>query len=370
MKQNSFFKLFLLAVICAFMAVSCTGPEGAMGLTGSDGTDGINGENGADGQNGADGTDGVSGNAACLVCHTQEGMDMVKAEYKLSGHGNQGRSLSYPGARSGCMECHSNEGYINHTSGYDPEENIDFASMITCGTCHGDHSSLEEGISAPMRTDAPVRSIADMDENAETVAVFDFESSSNTCANCHQARVTGLTYSEVDSVWNDEGMLDFAIHEDSVYLSSTHASPHYTTMTNNIFGHGGYTTVPGTVMNAHKGVGCVGCHMAGAEDGMENGGHTMTATLNGCIKCHTSATNFDVDGTQTEIHAAEEAIADALVETGILDAEHEAVVGIYHKDVFEAYWNYKIIHYDGSAGVHNPAYIRSMIDYAEQKLGL
>ena len=370
MKQKSIFKLFLLAVICVFMATSCTGPEGAMGLPGEDGANGLNGQNGADGEDGTDGTDGVSGNAACLVCHTQAGMDAVYTDYKLSGHGNQGFSLSYAGARPGCMECHSNEGYVNHVAGYDPEDYIDFASMITCGTCHGDHVSLEDGITAPMLTDAPVRSIADMDEKADVVAVFDFEGSSNTCAICHQARATGIKYSSVDSVWNDDETLKFVVHADSVYLSSGHAGPHYTTMTNNIFGHGGYTAEPGMVMNAHKRTGCVGCHMGATEDGMENGGHTMTATLNGCTNCHTGATNFDIDGTQTEINAAEEHIADALVLTGILNANHGTVVGVYHKDVFEAFWNYKIIHYDGSAGVHNPAYFRSMIEYAEQKLGL
>ena len=365
MNYKSFLKLILFGFICVFLAASCTGPEGPMGLTGGDGTDGtngVNGTNGANGVDGTDGTDGVSGNAICLVCHTQDGMDNIGAQYASSAHGSPGFELGYAGPRAGCMECHSNEGFEYHAAGYDPEANLDFASKITCGTCHGDHVSLEAGLSAPMRTDKAVVAMTD------GVTVFDFEGSSNTCANCHQSRKNGTYYSSVDSVWNNDETLNFVVHEDSVYLSSSHASPHYTTMTNTIFGVGGYTASAGSVMSAHKRAGCVGCHMGETEG--TNGGHTMKATLNGCTYCHTSATDFDIDGTQTEIHAAEEEVATALVATGILNESHGAVVGVYHKDVFEAYWNYKIVHYDGSAGVHNPAYTRALLADAKLKLGL
>ncbi len=174
-------------------------------------------------------------------------------------HGSPGFELGYAGVRAGCMQCHSNEGFEYHVIGYDPESNLDFASKITCGTCHGNHVSLKAGLSAPMRTDDAILALAD------GVTVFDFESSSNTCANCHQARSNGTAYSSVDTVWNDDGTVDFVVHEDSVWVSSPYAGPHYTTMTNNIFGVGGYTDSPGTVMGIHKKVGCVGCHMGESE---------------------------------------------------------------------------------------------------------
>ena len=365
MKYKSFLKLFCLGILCAFLAASCTkeGPMGPAGADGKDGIDGIAGADGKDGKDGTDGKDGVAGNQACLVCHTKAGMDALTAEYKSSGHGNPGRALGYAGARSGCMDCHSNEGYKFATVGYYPEDNLDFASTITCQTCHGDHSSLEDDITAPMRSVAAVTSKAD------GTTVFDFGNSSNTCAYCHQSRKNGTYYSKVDSVFNRDGEFQFAVHEDSVYLSSSHASPHYTTMTNTMFGVGGYTESPGQPM-IHKDQGCVSCHMGEADEGKSNGGHTMAATLTSCTKCHVNATSFDVKGAQTEIHEAEEAVAEALVEAGILNESHGAVVGVYHKDVFEAYWNYKIVHYDGSAGVHNPAYTRALLDYAKDKLGI
>lgn len=345
MKYYTFFKLILVGFIFAFLATSCT-KEGPMGLAG------------------ADGTNGVDGNQSCLACHSQANMNAVETQYAASSHANPGFELGYAGIRQGCMECHSNEGFTSYTVGNYPSSNISFASKISCGTCHGDHKSLEEGISAPMRTMASVLSKAD------GVTIFDFEGSSNTCANCHQSRVNGSFYADVDSVWNNDGSFAFLVHADSVYLSSTHASPHYATMTNNIFGVGGYANEAGKVMGAHKTAGCVGCHMGEAESGKTNGGHTMVASLTSCKTCHSNATNFDIGGVQTKTDKAEEDIAKALVLKGILDESHNAVVGIYHKDVFEAYWNYKIIHYDGSSGVHNPKYTEVLLNHAKVKLGL
>lgn len=365
MKYKSFLKLILLGIFCAFLAASCTkegpmGPAGPKGDSGADGRDGIDGVNGEDG---TDGTDGVDGNAICLVCHTKSGMDAIQMEYASSMHSNPGFELGYAGPRNGCMDCHSHQGFQNHLVGFYPDEYIDHASKITCGTCHGDHSSLEAPVPTPMSTMAAVTSKADK------VTVFDFDSSSNLCAYCHQSRKNGSYYADVDSVFSD-GELVMVIAEDSVYLPNSHSTPHYTTMTNNIFGTGGYTSEPGVVMNAHKNVGCVGCHMGEPEEGENNGGHTMVATLNSCTPCHSSATDFNIGNTQTEIHEKEEAVAAALVAAGILDESHSGVKGVYHKDVFEAYWNYKIVHYDRSGGVHNPNYMHAMLDYAMDKLGI
>lgn len=369
MKYKSFLKLLLFGFICAFMAASCTkeGPMGPAGANGSDGINGVDGTNGTNGVNGSDGKDGVDGNDMCLVCHTQAGMDAIGMQYAMSSHNNAGSPTTYAGGRSGCMDCHSNEGHIFHTVGYYPEENLDFASQITCGTCHGDHVSLEAGLEAPMRSTIPVVAKSD------GTTVFDFESSSNNCAHCHQSRKNGEYYSDAyevgDSIFSRDVFVAIQ-HEDSVYLSSSHASPHYTTMTNTIFGVGGYTAEAGIVMNAHKRAGCVGCHMGDADDGIDNGGHTMVPSVVACQQCHSSATDFDIDGRQTAVNEAEEVVAEGLVHAGILNEDHGAVVGIYHKDVYEAYWNYKIVHYDASSGVHNPHYTTALLDAAKERLGL
>lgn len=358
MNYKSISKLFMLGFILAFIFSSCT-KEGPMGPAGADG---------ADGTNGTDGTNGVDGNLTCLECHTKSNMDAISMQYAMSSHGTPGFELGYAGPRSGCMDCHSNEGFLFAAIGYHPTENLDFATKITCGTCHGDHVVMEDPIPAPMLNTKPVTAKAD------GITVFDFEDSSNTCANCHQSRKNGSYYAEAyavgDTIFDRNDNMVWIQVEDSVYLSSSHATPHYTTMTNTIFGVGGYSNEPGEVMGAHKGAGCVGCHMGEADTDTQNGGHTMKPSVASCNKCHPSATDFDIKGLQTKIHEAEEEVAQALVTAGILNESHDAVVGIYHEDVFEAYWNYKIIHYDASMGVHNPEYSMMLLDYAKEKLGL
>jgi hypothetical protein len=288
-------------------------------------------------------------------------MDAVYADYMSSEHGNPGFELGYAGPRAGCMECHSHEGFTAHAMGNDPEENIDFASMITCGTCHGDHESLEEGLTAPMRTTAAVTSMAD------GITVFDFESSSNTCANCHQSRKMGTYYSEVDTVWtediNGNDSIDFLVPDGSTYISSSHANPHYTTMTNNIYGVGGYTTVAGSRFGPHTSADCVTCHMS-------DGDHSMEPSLDACNQCHSDLTDFDYNGVQTAIMALEAEVEAELISLGILDAELETQVGVVTDAQFEAFWNYKIAHYDRSYGVHNPDYIEALLQEAKVKLGL
>lgn len=349
MKKTFKSLLSVMAIVAMAFMVSCEGPAGEDGLPGEPGIAGT------------DGTPGVDANTHCLECHTQAGMDAVYAEYATSAHGTPGFELGYAGPRAGCMECHSHEGYIAHADGYDPEENLDFASKITCGTCHGDHASLEEGITAPMYTDAAVTAMAD------GVTEFDFESSANTCAACHQSRKMGTYYSMVDTVWtediNGNDSIDFLVPDGSTYISSSHASPHYTTMTNNVYGVGGYTTVAGEAFGAHSSTDCVTCHMV-------DGDHTMAASLDACNECHTDLTNFDYNGVQTAIMALETEVEDELVTLGILNADHETQVGVVTDAQFEAFWNYKIVHYDHSYGVHNPTYMKTLLEEAKVKLGL
>ena len=112
MKNTSFLKLFLFAIICVFMAASCTTKEGPMGPNGLNGENGANGVNGINGTNGTDGKDGVDGNVSCLVCHTQAGMDALTALYNYSGHA-AAENVSYAGGRASCSPCHSNELFLN-----------------------------------------------------------------------------------------------------------------------------------------------------------------------------------------------------------------------------------------------------------------
>lgn len=367
MKTKKITQLLTLA-FCAIAFAFVTSCEGPMGPAGTNGTDGADGTNGT---NGTDGTPGVDGNVSCLECHTQAGMDALHDLYDQSGHASAS-TTSYAGGRASCARCHSNEGFTNYltaTPGVDAAD-IAYPSKIRCSTCHSNHSSLEDGISAPMVTEATV--IAYTDGTTE----FDFGNVSNLCANCHQSRKNGDSYDKYTTdqtfvrkftdaddiaayttaavgptgsiVLDQSGTTDtlvvtFDVPTTHVYISSTHAGPHHGPQTNNLFGVGGYGT---SSTATHTTQGCVTCHMG--EAGTSVGGHSFYPNVANCQSCHSGATDFDINGKQTDFDARMLLIAEALeaVHAVHIDAGtgevHPAYASVPRAE-FEAFWNFMIL---------------------------
>ena len=399
--MKTMYKLLLSFVAIATFAlfISCEGPEGPVGPAGTDGTNGIDGVDGTDGVNGTDGTDGVDGNVSCLVCHTQANMDAVNSEYALSGHSAAANVTYTSGAgRASCVRCHNDEGFKIFLAATPDATVTDVynATKVSCGTCHGNHESLEDGISAPLTASGPVKAIVD------AAYSFDVDGPSNLCMNCHQSRSNGTSYdnqtvaktytraftgadiarynaspaigangSKTLNGTSDTLTVVFDVPTTNVYLSNTRAYPHYGPMANVLHGIDGYTTETVTV-SGHKAVGCVKCHMG--ESGDAVGGHTFFPNVANCTSCHSSATDFNIDNFQTEVEADLALIEEKLIELGALylDADgHPAnLYASLTRAQFEAYWNYQIMAHDVSLGVHNPKYYEAMITQAKTNLGL
>ena len=330
--KKSALLVFSLAMLMVF-AVSCEGPAGPAGADGTNGT------------NGTDGTPGVDANSFCVDCHSQGRMDVVTADYETSVHGLG--AVAPRGTSASCARCHASEGFQAFVAA--PTQaavGIAWPSRISCGTCHGDHSTLEEGMTAPMRTSAPIVGISDG-------TVYDFGNESNLCGTCHQARTDGLSHETTAG--------------DSASITSSHDGPHHGPQVNVLFGNGGY----GTSSEAtHTSAGCIDCHMG--ED-LEHSFNPAVANCN-TSGCHTSITDFDVNGKQTSFDTRMEAIAQALVAKGLLSGDATAgyhpVVGKYPIADFKGFWNYMYCSEDKSRGVHNPGYINTMLVSAEANLGL
>lgn len=104
---------------------------------------------------------------------------------------------------------------------------------------------------------------------------------------------------------------------------------------------------------------CVTCHMG------DEANHTYEPEVARCQGCHAEAENFDINGVQTETRALFEELKSLLIAEGILNAETDlAVPGTYPEAVAFALWNYKIVEYDQSMGVHNPAYAKALLEAA------
>jgi hypothetical protein len=100
-----------------------------------------------------------------------------------------------------------------------------------------------------------------------------------------------------------------------------------------------------------------------------------------CQACHADATDFDMNGVQTEIAAMLEELHAIFVAEHLLNPETD-LWGIYDtaagtwsnpsadapltvtEAVANAMWNYKFVTYDQSMGVHNSAYAKALLESA------
>ena len=157
--------------------------------------------------------------------------------------------------------------------------------------------------------------------------------------------------------------------------------------------------------NPHRGEDkCVPCHMntAGAstdESGiLKIGGHTFrmrdygpdavpgtaddTLNIAPCLKCHPGVTTFDINGFQSEIQSLTSELFGLLTghNRGFLPANEPGNCARCHKggtvpflddpdQILEnAYTNYKLIVNDRSRGVHNPGYVKKLLEDSIQSV--
>ncbi len=333
------FKLInlLLIVAASLLLVNCTTEP----LPGRAGDDGI------DGADGADGLDGASGTTECAACHNVSTSEAVHASYLFSGHA-KGDAVFFSGFGSDCATCHSNEGYIDHTTGAAPPEGgYPEFTAISCTTCHDKHSTFDfenDGFDYALRDIAPTNLIVKPDYT------IDYAGTSNACAYCHQPRSSG-------PIDNGMGMYD---------QTSTHWGPHHgpqTTMLEGIEGMqiAGSVEYPDIASAVHRtGSSCTSCHM-GETSGETDGNHTWFPTPTSCTQCHTSGIPEGVAGLEEDM----EALLALLEEEGILHkdelGEVHPLTGTFPILTAEAAWNYLYVYEDSSEGVHNPKYAKALI---------
>ncbi len=336
------FKLInlLLIVATSLLLVNCT-------------TDPIPGP---DGQDGVDGVDGVSGTAECAACHNVAKSEEVHASYMFSGHFNENMDhgdgpLSAYGNRSSCTACHTSDGFIDYaTVGSVTGDAYPGTQTITCTTCHGEHTSFDfetDGFDSALRILAPVTLMAD----ASVTLDYGENIGSHTCATCHQPRST----------------FEGAINDDGTVNVSGRFGPHYgaqSTLLEGIQGAelAGYTYDGADGSAAHRaGSSCTQCHM-GESTGNNDGLHSLNWTETSCTGCHQNGVPDD-----DFLAEAYQTLEDLLLAEGLLEINEDGETSIIsnpNADLIPAaaLWNYRMLYYDHSHGVHNPEYAKDLVN--------
>lgn len=364
--MKSLLKLLSMAILTGLVIVACEGP---MGPAGKDGIDGI------------DGVDGVDGTAKCSTCHNNSAVISAKQlQYDNSQHA-MGAEAAYTNGRTGgdCQKCHTHQGFHEFLKGAtgNVHQNFDDVQQPNCYTCHQVHKEFAATDYA-LTTTAPVRFMngigADFNNTADG-------SSSNLCAQCHQARAASPAIP--------------AIGTGTVVLSASGASrwgPHYSSVSNIMTNTGGYNivgTLSYTASHAHKSLSCTSCHMS-KPYGDKAGGHTMALRYDshgtemvlqtGCISCHTETNvsptylfNKKINDSRAVIDAMLAELKTELVRLGIFNATTGgANAGTWSADIAGAFWNYKVAVGDGNdAGglyAHNPPYTKALLQNSIDKM--
>ncbi len=339
----------------------------AVGFIGCEGPAGPAGANGADGQDGEDGIDGVDGqdaSASCTECHSQDTYILAKSlEADGSGH-MLGGHYRY-GDRTECSVCHTHEGFLDIMASGEMEASQEFADATppNCRTCHNVHKDYDKD------TDFDIRFIDAVALWQNDVSV-DLGPVNNICVSCHQPRVM-----------NPEAP---AVGGADVEFTSSSWGPHHGPQSSMVWGTAAYETVgdasypaPGSTAHATS-AGCVGCH--GYEPGRGNtaGGHTLSMNYESrgtareftasCEGCHGSDADFDFLNTQTDVMALWDSLSNMLHADSILvEGDINAPITLT-ADQAGAVMNLLYIEEDGSTGVHNPRYIKALLNNSIQAL--
>jgi hypothetical protein len=267
----------------------------------------------------------------CSQCHDATTTLFAKQlQWQQSGHatgGNYGRSTS-----ASCAGCHSSEGFLKRiAAGLSPDKVKEGETNPTppnCRTCHQIHTTYTQS-DYTLRATSPVTLYI-------SGKTFDF-GEGNLCANCHQPRMAGQATGGGD-----------------VKVDTNRWGPHHGPQTASFLGIGGWNV--NSAVSPHYTVvkqGCPACHLP-------NTNHQMVPDISVCQGCHKGATNFDIDGVQTDVKAKLAQLQKLLEAKGLLK-NGSPVVGTYPNAQAGALWNYISVMEDRSSGVHNAAYLKAML---------
>ncbi len=310
----------------------------------------------------------------CVSCHDAPTHHIKPYQWEQAKHSEvvysssfvQGTTNASYGTNNlgNCIRCHDGRGYINFTYGRGTNTaiyNKGAQIVIGCQTCHDQHGNSNEYY------------LRNRPTNSDTLATgykYNELGAGKLCADCHKNR-TNVTVTTATKVNSEHWGMHHSVQSD-VLLGKNAAT------------FGG----PPYLSGSHKNVvqnACIGCHMAPTTDtGTVNrdkvGEHTFKIVneatgfeniANACGSCHPGKTDLD------QFMAPDDYDGD-----GIIEAWHKEVDGLLTRvrtfalppygvdsvawqliaadslnvNLRKVYWNYQLISYDGSHGMHNPRF--------------
>ncbi|MDP4281016.1 MAG: hypothetical protein Q8867_02600 [Bacteroidota bacterium] len=302
------------------------------------------------------GANGKDANSTCTECHTTS--DSIAArifQYDASRHASG--SLTYTGTNNACAPCHTSQGFdeVIVSNADTTLIGVSNAAPINCRTCHNIHKTYTLADYGLKITDPFMARFND----TVSINMKVNNGSSNLCGRCHQAIKP--------SPFPDKPTSD----ADSLTIASSSWGPHYGPQALIFAGSGAFQIGATSFGNSpHKdSLSCSSCHMAPAL-GNFTGGHTMkmTSAVTGsniapCKACHLTASSFNINNKRTVITGMYNQLKRQQAEANILDTTSMQIKAgkKYSQKQLAVLWNFLMVAYDRSMGVHNYQYIHDML---------
>jgi hypothetical protein len=298
----------------------------------------------------------------CALCHDSGTHHAFPDQWKVSSHGSTEPISGYAASSNSCGVCHNGEGFVQMVDG-DPIDVNEYVP-ISCAVCHDPHSDANEH---QLRTVEATLANGEVITGVGTGAI---------CMNCHRSRREANSYSD-----EPHG----------------HYGPHYMTQADMINATNVVTfgqTLPTSPHVTATGNACATCHMFGEHlaDSLDNiihvGGHTFNMedpngvdNVEACESCHGDVgTSFSEkkyyfngtadhdgdgieEGVQEEVHGLLDELGVMLphADTVATYDPHDDVDSTWTKTELKAAFNYEMVYYDRSYGIHNPAFTVALL---------
>lgn len=338
------------------------------------------------------GPSGRNADESCMICHNRDVVDAIRAQFEHSEHWH-GEAFE-EGSRTACAPCHSTQGFLFVVENATPvtaymtdASTASLPRRIDCVACHNKIHTTYTFDDFELTTTEPVPML--MWAGQKTL---DFpQKSANLCAKCHQPR----------QVAGPQGTIDYATLVSAPDAPFTAANigyrtgVHYGTESAMVAGEGGIEFGTGYDRDHPHGTdaACATCHMA--DPLAMSGGHSFVPNFNGCnaTGCHTgmSATSPAYTALVTQFNTLLTALGNEINALGagrdILQRDPVDQQWHGYIDVFDAganptaYWNapgnprlpaltneqfgailnFQLLIRDGSSGIHNPSYMRTLL---------
>lgn len=295
----------------------------------------------------------------CAWCHDSGTHHVYPEQLDYSAHAHATSTPSGP-SRAACVRCHTAAGFVDYVNGVTPPR-TEYVP-ITCSACHDPHSDQNAH---------QVRTVSATLATGEAISEGGL---GKLCMNCHQSRQNAATYTNA---------------------ASTRFGPHYAPQADMINGKNAVTFGKNLPTSPHlKDIenSCVECHMAPGTSIDPNtivGSHSFKVVDNNgkdnvkiCEPCHGNVgesfhekkfyvngkADHDGDGKEEGLQEEVQGLMDKLASLLPNPDPHAEVNNTWTKTELKAAFNHRMVYYDGSLGIHNPAFTVALLKVSIQAL--